>query len=126
LWLSLDGAENSYAFDQENPNELWIGSTSGVSLLPKGLETLNHAAASSYVTVPSGHPQGYQDCFSLFMRDVHQAIAGNEAPGLPTFSDGVRAAQLTDAVITSSRSGLWVDVALVREPDVMKELATEI
>lgn len=114
LWLSLDGEERSYVFDQENPNDLWIGSTVGVSILPKGLETLNHESARSYVAVPSGHPQGYQDGFALFMRDVRLAIEGVPVQGLPTFADGVRAAQLTDAVIESSESGRWVEMPPVR------------
>lgn len=114
LWLSLDGEQRSYAFDQESPNELWVGSTEGVSLLPKGLETFGDAAARSYVSVPSGHPQGYQDCFTLFVRDVHAAISGEAVDGLPTFTDGARAAQLTDAVVASSTSGQWVDLAAVR------------
>lgn len=114
LWLSLDGEQRSYAFDQESPNELWIGSNEGVLLLPKGLETLEDTSARSYVSVPSGHPQGYQDCFALFMRDVHAAIRGEAVDGLPTFVDGVRAAQLTDAVVASSASGRWVDTAVVR------------
>ncbi|WOQ69396.1 Gfo/Idh/MocA family oxidoreductase [Microbacterium limosum] len=117
LWLSLDGETRSYAFDQENPNDLWVGATHDASILPKGLETLHHDAARAYVTVPSGHPQGYQDCFSLFMRDVHATIEGRPVDGLPTFSDGVRAARLTEAVIASSDSGQWVDVAPVREPE---------
>ena len=98
---------------------LWTGSTVGVSVLLKGQETLNHEAAKSYVTVPSGHPQGYQDCFSLFMRDVTRTIEGQRVPGLPTFSDGVRAAALTEAVIASARSGGWVDVAPTRHLDLI-------
>jgi predicted dehydrogenase len=117
LWLSLDSAEHSYVFDQENPNDLWIGSTRGVSVIPKGRETFGHSEAMSYVTVPSGHPQGYQDCFNLFMRDVHKAIAGYDVAGLPTFADGARAAVLTDAVIASSQTGLWVDVAAALHPE---------
>ncbi|KQZ11830.1 Gfo/Idh/MocA family oxidoreductase [Microbacterium sp. MEC084] len=110
LWLSLDGAERSYAFDQENPGDLWVGSADAVLLLAKGHETLTADVASSYVTVPSGHPQGYQDCFGLFMRDVHRAIAGEQVDGLPTFADGARAAVLTDAVIASARSEAWIEV----------------
>jgi len=110
LWLSLDGAQRTYAFDQEDPDDLWVGSTGEVVLLPKGYETLTADVAASYVAVPSGHPQGYQDCFNLFMRDVHLAIEGNSVSGLPTFADGARAAMLTDAVIASAESGTWVDV----------------
>lgn len=115
LWLSVDGAEHSYAFDQENPSELWVGSADEVVLLPKGYETLTADVASSYVTVPSGHPQGYQDCFSLFMRDVHRTIEGKAVDALPTFADGARAALLTDAVIASAQSGGWIDVAAERD-----------
>ncbi len=117
LWVSLDGAEHSYAFDQERPNDLWVGSTEGVSLVPKGIETTEDVHAAGYVTVPSGHPQGYQDCFNLFIRDVHEAIAGGSVSGLPTFTDGVRAARLTDAVVASSNTGTWADVA----PTVQRE-----
>jgi hypothetical protein len=31
--------------------------------------------------------------------------------GLPTFADGLRAAELTDAVLTSAREERWVDAA---------------
>ncbi|WP_434811691.1 Gfo/Idh/MocA family protein [Microbacterium sp. bgisy189] len=117
LWLSVDGADHSYTFDQENPSELWVGSTNEVVLLPKGYETLTADVASSYVTVPSGHPQGYQDCFSLFMRDVHRTIEGKAVDALPTFADGARAARLTDAVIASAQSGGWIDVAAERDSE---------
>jgi hypothetical protein len=36
--------------------------------------------------------------------------------GMPTFSDGLRAAHITDAVLTSSREDRWVDVEGSREP----------
>ena len=32
---------------------------------------------------------------------------------MPTFSDGLRAAQITEAVLTSSREERWVDVEAV-------------
>ncbi len=118
LWLSLDGESRSYAFDQEKPDELWVGAIEGVSILPKGYETFSDEAVGPYVTVPSGHPQGYQDSFSLFMRDVHATIEGSPVHGLPTFADGVRAARLTEAVIASSMSGQWVDVFTVNERKV--------
>lgn len=110
LWLSVDGAEHSYAFDQERPDELWIGGTEkNVSLL-KGRETSSEAVAR-YITVPSGHPQGYQDSFALFMADVHRAVLGEKVDGLPTFADGLRAATITESVVRSSRGGNWVDLA---------------
>jgi predicted dehydrogenase len=55
--------------------------------------------------------QGYLDCFTAFVADVCAAAAGNPPDGLPpTFADGLRAAVITDAVVTSAASGQWVEV----------------
>jgi len=67
--------------------------------------------------VPTGHPQGYQDCFTNFVRDVHQAVRGEPPDGLPTFADGLRAAALTEAVLQSARTGTWVEPT--RPPEVV-------
>lgn len=108
LWLSIDGETQSYAFDQENPNDLWIGAREQVTIVPKGDETSADARGlDPYLLVPSGHPQGYLDCFGLFLADVHRSIRGERVEGLPSFADGVRAARLTEAVIASSESGDW-------------------
>jgi hypothetical protein len=67
-----------------------------------------------YSLLPSGHPQGYQDCFNLFVADVYEAIATGTAPdGLPLFGDGLRAALIHAAVHTSTVDGAWVDVPTV-------------
>lgn len=116
LWLSVDGESHSYAFDQEAPNELWVGASTGVSVIPKGVETTSFPDVARYVTVPSGHPQGYQDCFASFITDVHRAIAGEAVDGLPTFADGARAARLTEAVIESSQGARWVETEPSSQP----------
>jgi predicted dehydrogenase len=67
-------------------------------------------AAARYSIVPAGHPQGYQDCFNAFVADTYAAIAGAPPDGLPTFADGLRAAQLTQAVAESAASHTWVEV----------------
>ena len=119
LWFELDGADASYMFDQENPDRLEIGSVGGTLTVPKGLETTAAAGAvSPYVLVPSGHPQGYQDLFTLFTEEVHSAVRGRPVEGMPSFIDGVRAAQLTEAVIASSVSGTWQDLNAVAPESV--------
>jgi predicted dehydrogenase len=60
--------------------------------------------------VPAGHPQGYQDCFNAFVADTLTAIAGDTPDGLPTFTDGLRAARLAEAVLVSASDGSWVEV----------------
>jgi predicted dehydrogenase len=69
-------------------------------LVLRGPDTLSPEAARP-VTIPSGHPKGYQDCFNAFVADAYAAVAGQTPRGLPTFADGLRAATPTSAVVES-------------------------
>ena len=42
--------------------------------------------------------------------DTYRSIGGAIIDGLPSFSDGLRAAKLTHAVLNSAKSGNWVEV----------------
>ncbi|MGI9093871.1 MAG: Gfo/Idh/MocA family protein [Mycobacteriales bacterium] len=111
LWIEVDGAEGSVAFDQENSEYLWLGTRSANTILMRDQAVLS-APARAYATMPGGHAQGYQDCFSAFVRDVYTSIARREiVDGLPTFLDGLRAARITDAVVDSARKGSWIEVS---------------
>ena len=117
LWIELDGAEETLAFDQEQPEELWCGRREAVTIVRRDPLTLSPAAAR-FAFLPGGHPQGYADCFDAFVADFYGAVrTGSTVDGMPTFSDGLRAASITDAVLASSREERWVDVAS-REPAV--------
>lgn len=109
LRISLDGERAAYRFDQESPEQLWIGDRDGDRVLHRGAPAYSPAAAR-YSLLPPGHPQGYQDCFNAFVADTYSAVHGDAPDGLPTFADGLRAAALTDAVIRSSESSTWVEV----------------
>jgi predicted dehydrogenase len=113
LWIEVDAAGQAVAFDQEQPEGLWVGRQDGASLVVRDPATLS-AQAARLAFLPAGHPQGYQDCFSLFVRDAYDAIAGGTAPdGLPTFADGRRSAELVESVLASAAEQAWVDVATV-------------
>jgi predicted dehydrogenase len=109
LWLSVDGARTSMAFDQELPESLWIGSRDQASQVWRGSDAAG-ADAQRYSVLPAGHPQGYQDCFNAFVADTYAAITGEHADGLPTFEDGRRAAVITDAVVRAAADQTWVEV----------------
>jgi predicted dehydrogenase len=109
LWFSFDGTDASFSFDQEIPDTLWIGGRTENRVVVRGPDTLS-ASATPYVTLPAGHPQGYQEAFNAFVRDAYAAIDANRPEGLPTFADGSRAAAVTAAVVESARSGTWVEV----------------
>ncbi len=110
LWLEVDAAGEALQFDQENPETLWIGGRAANTVVHRDVATLG-AGPARLVTTPGGHPQGYQDCFNLFVADAYTAARTGEAPdGLPRFADGLRAARITDAVLESARSESWIDV----------------
>lgn len=110
LAFSFDGTEASLRFDQEHPETLWIGRTDSTNAITVGPDTLSSAEARRYALVPAGHPQGYQDAFTAFVVDAHRSISGSRAEGLPGFADGLRAAQLTSAVLRSAAADEWVSV----------------
>jgi predicted dehydrogenase len=109
LWFSLDGTEGSFVFDHEDPDILWKGGRASNQVVPRSADGLSDAAAR-YVTVPAGHPQGYQDCFNAFVADTYAAVGGAVPDGLPSFADGRRATELTEAVLASATKQTWVEV----------------
>jgi predicted dehydrogenase len=110
LWFEIDGARASFAFDQESPEQLWVGSRERQEIVVRDPAQLSPAAAR-YATLPAGHAQGYGDAFNAFVADTYAAIrAGTSPDGLPTFDDGLRAARITEAVLASSRSRAWEEV----------------
>jgi predicted dehydrogenase len=110
LWFSLDGTDASLSVNQELPESLWVGTRDAACLVPRGGRS-TAAAARAYDVLPAGHPQGYQDCFTAFISDTYAAIGGNAPDGLPSLDDGLRAALITDAVLTSAAENSWADVA---------------
>lgn len=109
LSFSFDGTEASYAFDQESPEQLWVGGRDQNVIVLRDPSTAQ-PAARLYSQSPAGHPQGYREAFTFLVNDVYRTLRGEDVEGLPTFNDGLRAAQLTDAVIASARSHSWETV----------------
>lgn len=107
LTFELGGTSESIRFDQENPETLWLGRRSGTELLARESEQLSEDAARLSV-LPAGHPLGYQDAFNAFVSDSYAATPGSTPEGLPSFDDGLRAVQVTEAVLESAASGSWV------------------
>jgi predicted dehydrogenase len=111
LWFEICGGAEAVAFDQEQPETLWVGRRRGTESIPRDLDTLASEAAA-YVTLPGGHPQGFHDCFDAFVAETYDAIhSGRSVEGLPMLEDGVRAARLTDAVLEAARTRRWVEVS---------------
>lgn len=114
LWVEVDGMHQSAVFDQEQPEQLWIGADEATSLLVRD-PNQGSAEQRRLATLPAGHAQGYAQCFESYVADSYAAIDAHdghgEVPvGLPTFADGARAAAICDAVLKSADSRQWVGV----------------
>jgi predicted dehydrogenase len=110
LFFEITTESETLAFDQEQPDQLAALRLPAAETVQRGADTLSPEAAA-YVTVPAGHPQGYQDCFNAFAAETYAAIAGGgRAEGLPGLEDGLRAVRLTEAVLRSASTRAWVEV----------------
>ena len=115
LWVEIDGMQRSAVFDQELPEQLWIGADAGAQVL---VRDPNHGSAEQrrLSLLPAGHVQGYAQCFENYVNDSYAAIdahngVGESPEGLPTFADGARAAAICDAMLQSAQSRQWVKVS---------------
>jgi len=109
LSIELSGTDASLRFEQERPEQLWVGRSDSATIVDRDAARLAPDAARLSL-VPAGHPMGYQDAFNAFVADAYAAIGGASPDGLPRFDDGLRAVRVTEAVLASAASGAWEDV----------------
>jgi predicted dehydrogenase len=114
LWVEVDGMHQSAVFDQEQAEQLWIGSEAGAQLLVRD-PNRGSAEQRRLSRLPAGHAQGYDQCFENYVADSYAAVdahagRGDGPDGLPTFADGARAAEICDAMLRSASSGEWVSL----------------
>jgi predicted dehydrogenase len=110
LWFELDGAIGSARFDQENPEYATFGSLTKTRVFARdAAQGSEEQRRLSFL--PAGHAQGYGDCFAAFVADTYATIDGKQPTGLPTFADGLRAANIIDAVLRSDDTDSWAKVA---------------
>lgn len=110
LWFEMDGAHASVAFDQEDPERLWIGRPDQREETFVRGPGAGSAEQRRLSTLPAGHAQGYAQCFEAFVADTYAAIDGEQPEGLPTFDDGLRSARIVEHVIASARSRAWTAI----------------
>jgi len=109
LLVDVAGTAESLEFSQEEPDRLWIGRRAASEVVSRDAARLVPDAAR-LSTLPAGHPMGYHDAFTSFVRDVHDAVRGGRPEGLPSFEDGRRAVVVTESVLLAAAERRWVDV----------------
>src|ERR1700691_5810178 len=89
LSIEIYGTKSSVAWDQERPDELWIGHRNSNNQIIVKDPSLLKANARSYADLPGGHSEGYDDTFKqLFRRFYHSIEDPSSEPDYPQFRDG--------------------------------------
>ncbi len=111
LFVEIYGTKGSVTWDQEKPDELWIGQRNTPNLLVVKDPSLLSEKARSYADLPGGHSEGYDDTFKQVFRRFYRTVADrNAAAEYPTFDDGLRQLKILETVLESSAARAWVDV----------------
>jgi predicted dehydrogenase len=89
----INGTKGSLAFDVERLNELWVNGRREL-VMPDGWW-------------PNGHGLAWEHSFVFELDRFFDAVAGKDevSPHGATFYDGVRAAEICDAMVRSAREG---------------------
>ncbi len=114
LTYQIDGAAAAAAWDSEQPEQLWIGHRDQPNELLLRNPALMNAAGRTAARLPGGHVEGFADTFGAAFRAIYaDVIAGAPTSTRPyaNFADGHEEMLVGDAVLESSRTGRWVDVA---------------
>ena len=111
LHIEIYGSKTSVAWDQERPDELWLGNrNSNNQILIKDASLLK-SPASGYAHMPGGHAEGYENTFKNLFGQFYRAVLDPAAvPDYPQFEDGLRQLSIIDAELASNRSQAWVEV----------------
>ncbi len=108
--IEIYGTQSSVAWNQERPDELWVGHRdTGNEIFIKDPSLLK-PAARNYADLPGGHSEGYDDTFKQIFRRFYASIGAGDVSEYPQFVDGLRQLTILDAVLRSHRTRAWAEV----------------
>ena len=111
LSIEIYGTKSGVAWDQERPDELWIGNRNTNNQIIIKDPALLKEGARSYADLPGGHSEGYDDTFKQVFRRFYASIESPEAePEYPQFADGLRQLIILEAELESNHRHAWQHV----------------
>jgi predicted dehydrogenase len=109
--FDIYGAKAGVSWNQERPDELWIGRRDAPNQVIVKDPSLLYPEAASYADLPGGHSEGYDDTHKQVFRRFYARVADGSAPvDYPTFEDGLIVMQLLEKVWQSAKKRAWVEV----------------
>ena len=113
LRLEISGSKKTFAWNSEAPNTVWIGNRNSYNEVLMRDPSLAYPEASSIMTFPGGHNEGFPDTSKHLFKEVYQAVAAGkqpESPSFPTFADGHRELLICERILESNKKQGWVKV----------------
>jgi len=111
LFFELAGSKCAVTWDQERPNELWIGHRERANELLIKDPSLLSPRARAYAHYPGGHPEAYPDGLKNFMLRVYSYIVGkSKEVDFSTFQDGHNELAICEAILASNQGKKWTAV----------------
>ena len=112
LVIEICGTKSSVAWDQERPDELWVGRRETSNQIFVKDPSLLAPGARTFADLPGGHSEGYDDTFKQIFRRFYSSIrTPGGKPDYPQFADGLRQLKILDAALRSNHARAWVDIA---------------
>jgi predicted dehydrogenase len=111
LQIEVYGTKASAIWNQEKPDEVWIGRRNEYNQAILKDPSLLLGDAKTFADIPGGHSEGYDDSQKQNFRRFYRTVADRNAPvEYPQFIDGLRQLMILEAVLKSSDTRAWADV----------------
>jgi len=114
FWWELNGSQASLSWDQECPNQMWIGHRDRPNELLLKDPALLRPEVRHVAGYLGGHAEGYSDTFLQLTKEVYGYITSGDS-SLPTnfasFEDGHRMMVVSEAILRSAREGRWIEIS---------------
>lgn len=114
-YFEIFGTKRSLFWDEEKPNELWVGSREEGNMLIMKDPSLLDESAVEFSSYPGGHNEGFNDTSKQFFGKFYGYILNDgkgkgEKESFPTFEDGYRQALICEKIFESQQKEKWVAV----------------
>lgn len=111
--LEIEGSNCSLEWNQERPDQLWIGHRDTPNELLYADSRALTGKARELAFLPAGHPLGWQDALKNAIEAFYTAIRAedpSQQPTYATFADGAYVMRIIDACLKSNQAGRWMEV----------------
>lgn len=112
LSLEIAGSKQTFAWNSESPNEMWIGRRDAANQQLMRDPSLFEKESAALISFPGGHNEGFPDTSKQMFKEVYDHIRKEKMEGtkFPTFADGLRELVLCEKILESNEKQGWVKV----------------